>query len=217
MVSKWKAARRPAALALALLGWTALVLQYSLTLGTETAQGRSGWAAVVVLAGYFTILTNLLCAVCMTAAFFSRSADRPSANLLSATTLYIATVGVTYALLLSHLFSFQGLPWLSDRLLHYVIPVVYVAYWLIFVPKGTLRWTAPVIWLIYPLAYLVVSLVRGALTGWYPYPFINVATLGYRSALLNALGLTFTFFVSGLALVAWDRQMGRPGNGSEHK
>ena len=102
-------------------------------------------------------------------------------NLLSAATLYIATVGVTYTLLLSHLFSFEGLPWLADRLLHYVIPLAFVAYWMIFVPKGTLRWTAPLVWLIYPLAYLAVSLVRGAHSGWYPYPFINVATLGYRA------------------------------------
>jgi hypothetical protein len=215
MVSKWKGARRPAALVLALLGWGALALQFSLTVGTVTAQGRSGWAAVIVLAGYFTILTNLLCAVCMTAVCFSRFVDRPSPNLLSATTLYIATVGMTYALLLSHLFSFEGSPWLADRLLHYVIPVAFVVYWLIFVPKGTLRWTAPIVWLIYPLAYLAFSLVRGALSGWYPYPFINVATLGYRAALLNALGLTVTFFVSGLGLVAWDKQMGRRGKDLE--
>jgi hypothetical protein len=215
MVSKWKAARRPAALVLALLGWTALALQFSLTLGTVRAQGRPAIAAVIVLAGYFTILTNLFCAACMTAAFFSRSADRPRANLLSAATLYIATVGVTYALLLSHLYSLEGLPWLADRLLHYVIPLAFVAYWLIFVPKGTLRWTAPFVWLIYPLAYLAVSMVRGAVSGWYPYPFINVTVLGYRAALLNALGLTILFFVSGLALVAWDRQMGRLGGSSE--
>ena len=215
MVSKWATARRPAAMVLALLGWAALALQFSLTMGTVTAQGRSSWAAVIVLAGYFTILTNLLCAVCMTAVCFSRSAHQPTPNLLSAATLYIATVGVTYTLLLSHLFSFEGLPWLADRLLHYVIPLAFVAYWMIFVPKGTLRWTAPLVWLIYPLAYLAVSLVRGAHSGWYPYPFINVATLGYRAALLNALGLTVTFFVSGLALVAWDRQMGRRSESSE--
>ena len=51
---------------------------------------------------------------------------------------------------------------MADRLLHYVIPLAFVAYWMIFVPKGTLRWTAPLVWLIYPLAYLAVSLVRGA-------------------------------------------------------
>ncbi len=215
MVSKWKAARRPAAMVLALLGWGALALQFSLTVGTVTAQGRPAGAAILVLSGYFTILTNLLCAVCMIAACFSRSAVWPSASLLSAATLYIATVGVVYAVLLGHLYSPEGLAWVADRLLHYVVPPAFVAYWLIFVPKGKLRWTTPLVWLSYPLAYLAVSMVRGAFSGWYPYPFINVTVLGYRAALLNALGLTVAFFVSGLALVAWDRQMGRRENGSE--
>ena len=59
-----RSARRPTALVLAMLGWAALALQFSLTLGTVTAQGRSERAAgILVLAGYFTILTNLLCAV----------------------------------------------------------------------------------------------------------------------------------------------------------
>jgi hypothetical protein len=199
------------------VGWGALVLQFSITAGTLTAQGRPAGAALLVLAGYFTMLTNLLCACCMTASFLSKTADRPSASLLSAATLYIATVGVVYALLLSHLYHPQGLAWIADRLLHYVIPSAFVAYWLIFVPKGTLRWTTPLVWLIYPLVYLAVAMVRGAMSGWYPYPFINVSVLGYRAAILNALGLTVTFFIAGLALVAWDRQLGRQRNGSEPK
>jgi hypothetical protein len=214
MISTWATARRPAAFVLALLGWSALALQFSLTAGTLTGQGRPAAAAFLLLSGYFTILTNLLCACCMTAAFFSKSADRPRPGLLSAATLYIATVGIVYALLLSHLYHPAGWAWLADRLLHYAIPPAFVAYWLIFVPKGSLRWTAPLVWLIYPLAYLAVSLVRGAFTGGYPYPFINVSVLGYRMALLNALGLTVTFFIAGLALVAWDRQLGRRSNGS---
>lgn len=217
MVSKWATARRPAALALALLGWGALALQFSLTAGTLTGQGRPAAAAILVLSGYFTILTNLLCAGCMTASFFSRSANYPAAGILSAATLYIATVGVVYALLLSHLYHPAGWAWVADRLLHFVVPPAFVAYWLIFVPKGTLRWSAPLLWLIYPLTYLAVSLVRGVRSGWYPYPFINAGVLGYHSALLNAFGLTVTFFIAGLALVAWDRQLGSRKNGSEQK
>jgi hypothetical protein len=217
MIRKWSSARRPAALVLAMLGWGALILQFFLTAGTMTAQGRPAAAAFLVLAGYFTILTNFLCVCCMTAAFLSKSANRPAPVLLSAATLYIAAVGIVYALLLSRLYHPQGWAWVADRLLHYVIPPFFVAYWLIFVPKGRLRWTAPLVWLIYPLAYLAVSLLRGAVSGWYPYPFINVSVLGYRVALLNALGLTVAFFLVGLALVAWDRQLGRRRNSSASK
>jgi len=47
---------------------------------------------------------------------------------------------------------------------------MYVAYWLIFVPKGSLRWKDALFWLPYPLLYFCYSLIRGAAVGWYPYP-----------------------------------------------
>jgi hypothetical protein len=36
-----------------------------------------------------------------------------------------------------------------------------------------------------PLGYAVYSLIHGAVTGFYPYPFINVGELGYDKMFLN--------------------------------
>ena len=46
------------------------------------------------------------------------------------------------------------------------------------------------------------ALIRGALIGTYPYPFIDVATIGYQRALLNAFGLQLAFIAVGLLFVA---------------
>jgi hypothetical protein len=73
------------------------------------------------------------------------------------------------------------------------------------VPKGRLRVADVPRWLVYPVAYLAYILVRGVVTGLYPYPFIDVGALGYAGALRNALVLVAGFVCVGLVLIALDR------------
>ena len=68
-------------------------------------------------------------------------------------------------------------------------------YWWWVVPRFTMHWRQLGLWLIYPLAYLCITLWRGAASGFYPYPFINVAKLGYPRVLLNASGLLLGFLL----------------------
>jgi len=63
------------------------------------------------------------------------------------------------------------------------------------------------LWLIYPLAYLFYTLIHGAVSGFYPYPFVNVDKLGYGKALLNCLGVTVFFVVLSL-LLGWIKHDG---------
>lgn len=206
----WKeSAKRPVALAIACIGWGALTLQLHITLGVAAANGKSLAVALFIFIRYFTILTNLLAAVCMTACFFPRSAAWFNKNLLSPCALYMAMVGIVYGLFLASVWSPEGLQWWADVLLHDAMPVLVVLYWLVFALKGRLRWIDPLIWLFYPLGYLAVSLVLGAFNGWYPYPFVNVTVLGYPRVALNAFGLTFLCLCLGLLLVALDHAMAR--------
>ena len=69
------------------------------------------------------------------------------------------------------------------------MPVLYVLYWLLFVPKSRLPWNSVLFWLIYPLAYLSYTLIHGALSGWYPYPFVDVSVVGYGRVFANSLAL----------------------------
>jgi hypothetical protein len=65
-------------------------------------------------------------------------------------------------------------------------------------------------WLAYPLAYFAASLTRGALTGIYPYPFLNLELLGYERLALNAVALLVAFAVVGWICVALDQALARP-------
>jgi hypothetical protein len=57
-------------------------------------------------------------------------------------------------------------------------------------------------WLLYPLVYLIYTLVRGAGTGWYPYPFLNPATVdGYGVVVLYCAAIFIAFLIVGWLVI----------------
>jgi hypothetical protein len=90
-----------------------------------------------------------------------------------------------------------------------VAPTLYVIDWLLFVPKGTLKFRSAFVWLLFLVAYAVFSLIHGAVTGFYPYPFIDESKLGYDQVLTNMGGLVGAFAGLGLVLIGVDRGLGR--------
>jgi hypothetical protein len=193
----------------ALLGWFALALQLYLMLVQAPA---AMLGAVITYFSFFTILTNFLVALVFTATAVRPSAAwgqwvlRPSVQ--ASTAVYIAIVGIVYQLLLRQLWNPQGAQWVADVLLHSVIPVGYVLYWWLFAPRDELNWKNAIGWLVYPGAYLVYTLARGAVSGLYPYPFVDVNALGYGGVLARSAGLMLVFLGMGLLIVAiarWKR------------
>ena len=85
------------------------------------------------------------------------------------------------------------------------MPRLFLAYWWLAVPSGSIAWANIPSWCVYPIAYLVYALVRGALTAWYPYPFVDVSTLGYGRTFVNAVWILVGFSAVAAALVLLPR------------
>jgi hypothetical protein len=185
---------RAAAALVAIVCWAGLAVQFSATY----ANAHSAVATLWILARFFTVITNLLVALTMT---WVAIGSRASPFLLGGLTLALLLVGVVYALLLSGLHELSGSAQVADVLLHKVSPVLMALWWLLFAPRAKLRWTAPLVWSLYPVAYFVYALARGSADGKYPYPFMDVARLGWLQTALNAGGIALAFIIAGLALV----------------
>ena len=104
-----------------------------------------------------------------------------------------------------HLTNLQGLDFLTDLLLHYIMPALFVIDWLFFVPKENLKLRDIFGWLWFPVVYLVWTYIHGALSDFYPYPFLNTEVLGVGRVLLNELGLLAMFLVLGMVLISLGR------------
>ncbi|HEX6740760.1 MAG TPA: Pr6Pr family membrane protein [Sphingomicrobium sp.] len=166
-------------------------------------------ATLWAVARYFTILTGLLAALVMTAGVIGR---RISPFVLTGTTLASILVGVVYVILLRH--ELTGARYVSNALLHYVVPTGMAAYWLAFGQKRGLSWRHPFAWMLYPFAYFVYALGRGAIDGRYPYPFMDLNQISLLAAIRNGIAIAALFLLAGFALVWVDsrRPLGSRGS-----
>ncbi|MDI2141066.1 MULTISPECIES: Pr6Pr family membrane protein [unclassified Pseudomonas] len=193
----------------AVLGWAGLGIQLYLIFFARLSVGASLLGGLVSFFSYFTVITNTLVAVVLTCAV----TDRESAArqwflqpwVSSGIAVSIAVVGLAYSILLRHLWHPQGWQFIADELLHDVMPLLFLVYWWLCVPKGTLRLKHLPLWLIYPLAYFAYALFRGHLLGAYAYPFIDVALLGYPQVFINAGGILLGFVLIALLVIGIDR------------
>lgn len=201
--------QRPWLAVAAVLGWTGLAIQMYLVLWARWQEQASLIGGLVNLFCFFTVLSNTLVATVLTHAAFGRESRARRWFLSPAVSSCIATsivlVALAYSVLLRHLWHPEGWQWLADELLHDVMPLVFAVYWWREVPKGQLRVWHLAAWALYPAGYFALVLLRGHEIGVYPYPFVDVAQLGYGQAMLNALGVLAGFWGIGLVLLGVDR------------
>jgi len=186
----------------ALLAWFALILQFKLSL--TLLQGNY-IATIKLFISFFTVTTNILVAICFTVLwlfpnsnigrFFSKSTT------ITAVTVYIMVVGLIYNFLLRGLVLQSGWAKVADELLHVVTPFLVLIFWMFYANKSGLKYSNALKWLIYPMGYIIFIVIRGYLINQYPYPFINVAELGYPKAILNAVLIVVFFWLLSVLFI----------------
>lgn len=161
----------------AALGLTGLGMLYAVLQGGSFNAGN--------FFSFFTIQANLLAAFTLlvtgVAALRSDGRDR-FVTLRGFATLAMTLTGVIYFLLLRGLEEQLQIPvpWVNT-VLHYVIPMAMLADWLLVPPSKSVAFRRALAWVLFPALYVPYSLVRGALVGWYPYPFLDADVQGYGS------------------------------------
>jgi hypothetical protein len=184
--------------------WFSLILQITISISAYLKTGRSLAGTLVQLFSYFTILSNLLAVICLTALFKANSRLGKcffQPRVFSAIALYITIVGVVYNLVLRSLWHPAGLFKLADELLHSLNPVLFVVYWLVYAPKANLKWVQALSWLGFPLGYSVYIFIRGSISHLYPYPFMNIDKLGVPQVAINSLLMLIAFLLIGFLFV----------------
>jgi hypothetical protein len=187
----------------AALGWFTIVTQYWLNI-----QQDGLLPGTITYFGFFTMLGNIQVAIAFAAPLFPRFPgaaffNRPGVR--TATAVYIIVVDVIFYLLLRKIYNPPGLGAVLNVLLHYLMPPLYVLDWLAFVPKQGLRYWQIVFWQIFPIGYAIATMLRGALTGYYPYPFLDVGRYGYGQIAINIAVLSAFFILLSAGLVAVGR------------
>ncbi len=185
-------------------------------LGVQLAiQLRNGFS-IVNFFSFFTNLSNILAALLFVggAGWMAAQRSAPAASdpamrdpdmrdtLRGASTMNMVVVALVYAALLRNADLGALRPWVNT-VLHGIMPVAVVVEWLYQPPRTPLGIRDLLRWEIFPLCYLVYTLTRGAVVGWYPYPFLNPAAAGgYGAVALYGCGILVTFLLVGWAVMA---------------
>lgn len=164
---------------------------------------------LIRLASYFTIQSNLLVAVAAT--LLARDPVRDGSGfraLRLAGTVGITVTGLVHFFLLRPLLDLEGASYAADKMLHMAVPALAVVGWVAFGPRPRVEGRAIAIALGWPVVWLVVILTAGAVTGWVPYPFLDVDEEGWASVLAVCVAIT-ALFGALLALLRYaDRRLG---------
>jgi hypothetical protein len=189
------------AMSIALIAWLAFAAQTDVTVHRMLSRGYDVFDGIERLTSYLTNLTIFTCALCFTCVGFFTHRSPPfvrffrQPTVVTAVTCYIVFVGFAYNLLLRHLWTPSGWRLLLNESLHTLVPLLAALYWLLYVPRFHLRLRHLLWWLVYPLGYLALTMARGAVSDFYPYPFIDVGELGYLRVLINASLLVLAFML----------------------
>jgi hypothetical protein len=184
--------RQRLSFALAILGWSGIILQYFSTFGNGISPTYEK------IAGFFTCfsaLTNFLAALYFTVQIFKKK--HSSNGKLTALAVFLIIAGLIYHFSLWRNGNPSALPLLVAGILHSAIPILTLIYWALYENKFRVDYSQVPRWLLYPGIYLLYLMIVRKATGVRPYEFFNNTDLAMSDALIYSFVL-----LAGATLIA---------------
>jgi hypothetical protein len=164
---------------------------------------------------YFTVDTTMIAIVLLALTGVSMVRRERDGILLTAAALAVVPLamvtGVVYNLTLRGrpTEAYLGMPW-ENEVLHVAMPLFLTLDWFVFrlFDRGRppLPWRALLVALVFPVAWVVMTMTRGALSGWYPYPFLEPQA-GLATNATYLVGISaFVVLVTALGILVTRRR-----------
>ncbi len=171
---------------------------------------------IIEFFSYFTVQSNVLVGIAAATLVIRPDRDGAFWRVLRIGSMFGITVTLAiYHVILAPLAAFTGVAALSNIGLHYVAPILAILGWLLFGPRPRVTWQALLLAALWPAAYIVLTVVQGAVTGFYPYPFVNISKLGFATVAVNGAGIVFLLLAVGSLYLFLDKVLARK-TGSKH-
>jgi hypothetical protein len=173
---------------------------------------------LINLFSYFTIQSNLFVLGTSIALAVNIHRDGLLWRILRLDALLgIIITGLVYDTVLAQLVHPVGWALAATIGFHYISPWATLLGWLVFGPRPRMSWKVMALAFIWPVAWLVYTFVRGAITGWYPYPFLDVDLIGLGDSVRNSAVVLLIAIVIAAVLTLLDKRMPALVDEREHR
>lgn len=162
---------------------------------------------MVRLSGYFTIQASLLVLVWSVSFVIGPTWDGWVLQVIRLDALVAALVTFpVHLVVLRPVRHFNGWDAVVDAGLHYLSPLLVIGGWLLLGPGCRVDFRVGSLAMIWPVAWYVWTLLYGAASGFYPYPFVDVRIHGYEGVLLRAAMVAGMLIFGGIVVRFLDRR-----------
>lgn len=194
-------------IAVALVVQMVLLAQGGVDANTGNDTSDVGYATRLVrLYSFFTIQSNVLVLLATASLALRPGRDGRLWRVLHLDALLgIVITGIVFDLVLADQVHLTGWAYACTIVFHYVAPWVTLALWLAFGPRPRIDWDTIAWAFVWPVAWIVYTFVHGAVSGFWPYPFLDAEAKGYPTALLNTGAVVVLAALLALAFRALDR------------
>lgn len=170
-------------------------------------RGSSTPGRILRVLSFFTIQSNLLSGLVSAQLAMRPDRDGRGWRALRLAALFgIIVTGIVYSTVLARIHEPNGsAETFVNTIVHYVVPIMMLLGWLVFGPRPRIDGRAVLASLAFPVLWLGYTLVRGAIWGWYPYPFLDVPAHGYATVAVNAVLVTIVLAAVAGVLAFGDR------------
>lgn len=151
--------------------------------------------SVVVLFKYFTILSNLFVGIYFSLLLSGKFEKSIFFNKLFASVLISITITfIVFAGYLEWTYESEGLNKIASLINHYITPILTITYFFLNKKMYQYNMKDMIVWMIFPVSYLMFLLIHGVVTRDFIYPFFQVDEVGLF-ALIITIVLLVGFFI----------------------
>jgi hypothetical protein len=187
-----------------------IIVQEFVTANSVAGHFQTPLTRALNVFAFFTVQSNLIVgATCLLLAVNPNRSSTVFRVFRLTGVVAITITGVVYHAVLRQLFDLESWALVADNALHTVVPALAVLGWLIYGPRGQTSRRIARLSVIFPVCWLLFTLIRGEIVGFYPYPFVDVATLGYARVLINCVWISALYLGLAVGATALDGRLDR--------
>jgi hypothetical protein len=193
--------------ATALVAWAAVILQLLVVIEKEGLDADLP-SSILNYFGSFVIWANVVVAI--VASVLATNPIRQSSsfapNRLNSVVL-ISMSTLIYLVVVEPTFDPEGWQLLADIAVYYLVPLLALVGYGMFGPRPRFGFRDILPALPILAIWAVYTLFHGALSGWYPYSFVNAETLGYGRVAVNLVWMLVVFLMLAVAFILLDKRL----------